>query len=26
MLNTVIEVGIEDGQIAIVEYKLPADK
>jgi predicted nuclease of predicted toxin-antitoxin system len=26
LLNTVIEVGIEDGQIAIVEYKLPADK
>lgn len=26
LINTVIEVGIEDGQIAIVEYNLPADK
>lgn len=26
LINTVIEAGIEDSQIAIVEYKLPADK
>ncbi len=26
LINTVIEVGIEDGQIASVEYKLPDDK
>jgi hypothetical protein len=26
LINTVIEVGIEDGQIAIVEYKLPDEK
>jgi len=26
LINTVIEVGIEDGQIAIIEYKLPDDK
>ncbi len=26
LINTVIEVGIEDGQIAIVEYKLPDAK
>jgi hypothetical protein len=26
LINTVIEIGIEDGTIAIVEYKLPNDK
>ena len=26
LINTVIEVGIEDGQIAIAEYKLPSDR
>jgi predicted nuclease of predicted toxin-antitoxin system len=26
LINTVIEVGVEDGQIAIVEYKLPNGK
>ena len=26
LINTVVEVGIEDGQIAIVEYRLPGDR
>ncbi len=26
LVNTVIEVGIEDGKIAVVEYKLPDEK